>query len=118
LVDGTVILASGAKAVQGDPIRETLSVNGYRVFFDAVGVAALRMNKRGEVEAMAAGGLKSFQAGTFSLDLPERVDVALWREGRGGWHGVIQGRAGPIPEPLLATTRDWVKLSLPSRGKP
>ncbi len=118
LIDGTVILASGIQDVQGDPIRETLSVNGYRVFFDAVGVAALRMNKRGQVEAMAAGGLKSFQAGQFSLDLPERVDIALWREGQSGWHGVIQGGSGPIPEALLATTHDWIRLTLPSRGKP
>ena len=114
LLDGTVILASGEKDVMGDRIRTTLRVAGHEVAFDAVGVAAVRLDKSGKVAALAAGGLKSFRAGNLVIELRERADVALWREARGPWQGILQGHEGPVPEPLLKLTPKWTRLRLPT----
>jgi hypothetical protein len=83
------------------------------VVFDAVGVAAVRLGKTGKVEAMAAGGFKMFKAADMTVELPERADVALWRDGKGRWHGVLQEWHGPVPAALAAITGDWVRLSVP-----
>ena len=80
LLDGTVIVASGEKDVLGDPIQTTIQVNGQAVTFDAVGVAAVRLSKTGQVEALVGGGLKLFRAGDMTVEMPERADVALWRD--------------------------------------
>lgn len=80
LLDGTVILASGEKDVMGDPIQKTLEVNGHNVTFDAVGVAAVRLNKDGKVEAVAGGGLRLFAADDLRIELSRRADLALWRD--------------------------------------
>jgi len=63
LIDGTLIALAGQHDVAGDPIQTTLDVNGYAVQFDAVGVAAVRLAEDGRLEALAAGGLKRFEAG-------------------------------------------------------
>ena len=55
LLDGTVILASGEKDVMGDPIHKAIKVDGHEVTFDAVGVAAVRLDRQGQVVALAAG---------------------------------------------------------------
>jgi hypothetical protein len=114
LLDGTVILASGEKDVMGDPIQKSVQVRGHEVSFDAVGVAAVRLDKDGKLEAMAAGALKSFHGGGLSIELPEPVDVALWRDAKGQWHGIVQGWTGPIPAPLSAITADWQRLTVPT----
>jgi len=113
LLDGTVILASGQNDVMGDPIQKTLKVAGHEVVFDAVGVAAVRLDKGGKLEALAAGALKSFRGGGVTIELPERVDMALWRDNKGNWHGVLQDFNGPVPAALLAFTNDWLRLSVP-----
>jgi hypothetical protein len=121
LLDGTVIVASGEKDVMGDPIRKTIKVAprpgsgqaGQDVVFDAVGVAAVRLDMQGKVEAMAAGGLKTFKARDMTIDLPERADVALWRDSKGQWQGVLQGHDGPVPDALAKITRKWTRLRLP-----
>lgn len=119
LLDGTIILASGGKDVQGDPIQTAVAVRGREVRFDAVGVAAVRMDDQGRVTAMAAGGLKHFAGGDLSIELPERVDVALWRNADGAWQGVWQGPDGPVPEPLTRITDAWkhVRLPIPWPGR-
>jgi hypothetical protein len=114
LLDGTVILASGENDVMGDPIQKTIKVNGHDVAFDAVGVAAVRLDKDGKLEAMAAGALKSFKVGDMSIELPKRVDLALWRDAKGQWHGVLQDWTGPVPNALSAITADWLRLSVPT----
>ena len=53
-LNGRVIVTSGERNVMGDPIHQTLAVNGHEVTFDAVGVAATRLDKEGELEALAA----------------------------------------------------------------
>ncbi|MCX6894718.1 MAG: hypothetical protein NTZ16_04295 [Verrucomicrobia bacterium] len=113
LTDGTVILASGENDVMGDPIQKTLKVQGQDVTFDAVGVAAVRLDKHGKVEAMAAGALKKFKAGDMSIELATPADVALWKDARGKWHGVLQGYAGAVPEALAKITKHWTRLTVP-----
>ncbi len=113
LVDGTHIFVSGAKSASGDPIHRTVQVSGHTVTVDAVGLVAIRLDKRGRLEALAAGGLKTLKSDKFNIELPERVDVALWR-GRGGkFHGVLQGWSGSVPASLQVLTKDWVRLSVP-----
>ncbi|MCX5770061.1 MAG: hypothetical protein NTZ09_07295 [Candidatus Hydrogenedentes bacterium] len=116
LLDGTLILASGKGDVMGDPIRGTVNVRGHEVTFDAVGVAAVRLNKRGKVEAMAAGGLKRFKVGRFEIELDERADVAFWRDGRGRWQGMLQGWEGEVPRALMRVTEKWVRVGVSGRG--
>ena len=113
LVDGTVILASGQNDVRGDPIQKTLSVDGYEVAFDAVGVAAVRLDKDGKLEALAAGGLKRFAVGKTKIELPQRADVALWKDTKGVWQGVLQDYEGDVPKDLAALCKHWTRLQVP-----
>jgi hypothetical protein len=114
LIDGTLILVAGEKSVTGDPIRTTLNVKGRKVAFDALGVAAVRLSKDGKLEAMAAGGLKSFDAAGVVIELAPRADVALWRDTQGEWQGVLQDHDGPVPAVLLAITNNWARLGVPA----
>ena len=101
-----------------DPIQKTINMDGQIVAFDAVGVAAVRLDKDGKLEALAAGALKSFRGGGLAIELPERVDVAMWRDAKGQWHGVLQDFSGPVPATLLAFTNDWLRLSVPRPLEP
>jgi hypothetical protein len=114
LLDGTVIVASGEKNVMGDPIQQTLAVNGHEVTIDAVGVAATRLDKTGKLEALAAAGLRSFRGGGLTITLSEPVDVALWRDAKDQWQGVLHGQDSPVPEALVRITRNWTRLRLPA----
>jgi len=113
LLDGTVILASGEKDVMGDPIQKTIMVSGRELTFDAVGIAAVRLDRLGRVEALAAGGLKKFMSRDLRLELAERADLAFWRDQRGQWQGVLQGHSGPTPGVLTHITTNWTRLRVP-----
>jgi hypothetical protein len=113
LTDGTVILASGEQDALGDPIRKTIKVQGLDVTFDAIGLAAVRLDKNGKVEALAAGGLKTFKAGDTTIELATPADVALWKDGSGKWRGVLQGYEGEVPEALAKKTKNWQRLKIP-----
>ena len=113
LLDGTVILASGSGNIMGDPIEKSLIVNGHTVKFDAVGLAAVRFNEKGEVEALAGGGLKLFLTENFRIKLSRRIDMALWRDLKGEWHGVLHGFDGAVPDELTRITTDWIKVNVP-----
>jgi hypothetical protein len=113
LLDGTRIIVSGVKAASGDPIQRTINVWGHPVTVDAVGLFAIRMEKQGPVEALAAGGLSNLSVGDLTIELPARVDLALWRDDRGRFHGVLQDWPGPVPTSLLKLTDDWLRLSVP-----
>lgn len=115
LRDGTIILASGRKDVMGDPIRTSLSVQGQDVRFDAIGIAAVRVDSQGQLQAMAAGALKTFACEDLHIELTERTDVALWRDATGRWRGVVQGTTGPLPSALTDITPDWTRLRFPER---
>ncbi|MCF7972844.1 MAG: hypothetical protein K9N55_03415 [Phycisphaerae bacterium] len=113
LLDGTVIYASGKNDVMGDPIQKTFSVRGYDVTFDSVGLAAVRLDEHGRLEAMAAGGLQSFQGGGIDISMPIRADVALWKDKNGAWQGVLQGYEGVVPEALTTLCQNWTRLKVP-----
>jgi hypothetical protein len=113
LTDGTVILVAGENSVTGDPIQQTIDVDGHKVSFDAIGVAAVRLNKAGNLVAMAAGGLKRFAVGSTVIDLPQRADIALWKDEAGQWQGVLQDYQSAVPESLLAFTKNWLRLDVP-----
>ncbi|MEO9021829.1 MAG: hypothetical protein ABI237_19375 [Ginsengibacter sp.] len=114
LIDGTVIIASGKNNVMGDSIRKSIVVEGRKVSFDAIGIAAVRLNKHGYIEAIAGGGLKSFKTETFSIDLPERMDIALFKE-HGKWRGIVQGYKGKLPATLTKITKDWTRIKIPEQ---
>lgn len=118
LLDGTVILASGKEELLGDPIRKTINVSGHDVTFDAVGVAAVRLDKSGRLEALACGALKSFRGGGITIDLPEPIDMAVWRDAAGNWQGVLQDYSGPVPRDLAALTAAWKRLAVPTSYAP
>ena len=113
LIDGTVIQVAGTKNIGGDPIRSNIHVGGKAVYFDAVGIAAVRLDENGDVQALTAGGLKSFKSGSFKIGLSERSDLALWKDNQGIWQGVIQGLNGDIPAQLLKITKNWTRINLP-----
>jgi hypothetical protein len=73
----------------------------------------VRLDGQGKVEAIAAGGLKTFKARDMTIELPERADVALWRDSKGQWQGVLMGHDGPVPDALAGITRKWTRLRLP-----
>lgn len=114
LLDGTLIQVAGTKNGTGDPIRSTRKIGNYSVTFDAVGVAAARLDKNGKLDALAAGELKSFESGDFKITLDRPVDLALWHNNKGEWEGLIQGWEGEIPAQLLALTRNWERINLPA----
>ena len=91
LLDGTVIHASGRNSVMGDLIRKSIKVDGKKVRFDCIGIAAVRLDEHGKLEAMAAGGLSSFHGGGVKIDMPVRADVALWKDSNGEWRWHIAG---------------------------
>ncbi len=113
LLDGTLIHASGRNDVMGDPIQRTFPVNGHEVTFDAVGIAAVRLDEDGRLKAMAAGGLKSFQGGGLEIVMPTRADIALWKDANGTWRGVLQGYPGAVPESLASFCKNWTRLKVP-----
>ncbi len=113
LIDGTVLLIAGEACIPGDPIRETVEVDGHSVRFDAVGVAAVRLNDNGELVAMAAGGLKSFHGGGLKINLETHIDLAIWKGKAGKWQGILQDYDGPLPEALKVLGADWSRLSVP-----
>jgi len=113
LVDGTVIHVAGTKDVSGDPIQKDFMVNGHPVSVDAVGVAGVKVDEEGKLQALAAGSLKSFRCGSFAINLDERADVALWIDDSGAWRGLLQGWEGPVPEELLRITRNWDRIRIP-----
>ena len=114
LIDGTLIQIAGTDSVAGDRIRSTVNIDGVQVTFDAIGVAAVRLDDRGRVQALAAGGLQYFRAGSFELKFDRRVDLALWLNEKGKWRGVLQGWSGDVPASLRAVTDDWLRLKVPT----
>jgi hypothetical protein len=114
LIDGTEIMVSGTKDVAGDPIQTTMKVAGHDITFDAIGVVGVRLDPKGQPVALAAGGLKRFEVGAFRIELPERVDLSLWRDPKGLWQGVLQSCSGPVPAPLAALTDRWLRMNVPA----
>jgi len=113
LIDGTVINVAGTNNISGDTILKEFEIGGNKVSFDAIGIAAVRLDLNGNPEAIAAGSLKSFRCGNIEINLNERLDLALWIDQNGQWRGVIQGLQGTVPQELLKITRNWKRIGLP-----
>ena len=113
LIDGTVIHVAGTDEVSGDPIQTSFKIGEHMVTFDAMGVAAVRLDDQGHVRALAAGGLLSFRSGDMYIQLDQRTDLAFWTNEEGHYEGVIQGQEGDIPPPLLEITKEWARIGLP-----
>lgn len=114
LTDGTTILASGEKEMKGDPIQKTIKVRGFDVTVDAVGVVGIQLQEDGNIYALAAGGLKLLKTAKQTIELPERLDVAIYKEPFGDWNGVVHGYDGPIPDALLAIAKKWTRVRVPT----
>ena len=113
LLDGTIIYASGENNVMGDPIKKTFLVRGNAVTFNSIGIAAVRLDDQGRLEAMAAGGLKSFKGGDVEILMPTPTDIALWKDENGVWQGVLQGYEGDLSEDLESLCENWTRLKIP-----
>jgi len=113
LTDGTLIQVAGTHQPSGDPINVRFKIGKYEVAFTAVGIAAVRLDEEGRVEALAAGGLTSFKTQKAEIQLEKPVDLAFWKDEAGTIKGVIQGWEGEIPHPLLSLTKEWVRLKAP-----
>ena len=100
--------------VPGDEIKTSFKIGNYDVSIDATGVAAVRLDEKGQLLALAAGSMKSFKTGDFAINLDEPTDIALWIDDNGEWQGVIQGMDGEIPENLVKITKNWTRLNIPT----
>jgi hypothetical protein len=114
LMDGTLIQIAGTHRVTGDPIHSSVQLDSKKIIFDALGLAAVRIDTGGHLQSMAAGGLKYFSDGDLEIELEKRIDLAVWKNKEGKWQGVVQDwNAEGIPLSLLAVTEEWMRLSSP-----
>lgn len=113
LTDGTWIYVSAEENLLGDSINGVFQFEGQTVKADAVGLLAVRFDPKGNLEALAAGGLRTFECSGLSIDLDGSADVALWRDDRKKWHGALQGNGTSIPAVLDEITGEWILLSVP-----
>ena len=125
LTDGTRLLLRGEKDPAGDRIDETFFVDCRgglaQVSAGATGVFGIRLGPNGGLQALAASELRyvrlkvieTFGEPTLKLhlELHPPVDLALWQDAHGKWHGVVQGD-NEIPQQLLPWTRDWARMDL------
>ena len=114
LTDGTEVFLAGKTDVAGDPIAGTFQVAGHEIEAEARGVLAIRFTADGEIDALAAGGLKRFTGGNVSFELDTPVDLAYWHDAAGNPKGALQNAGGPLPGPLAALTQDWLRLATPN----
>ena len=49
-----------------------------------------------------------------TIKLLEPVAVALWRDAKGQWQGILQGHDDPVPDALVEITRNWNRLRVPA----
>ena len=113
LIDGTVIWLAGVERLAGDVIEVSQPVNGHDITAKATGVLAMRFDRIGKLETLAAGGLSRFQGGGLDIVLDPPLDLAVWRDAAGRWRGVVQDCAGAVPPALLQLTTSWQRRVTP-----
>ena len=114
LIDGTAIrVRADWSHPRGLAISEMLESNGTKVSVMAEGLCAVRAEK-GQVTALAAGGLTRAEGPGLVLALDRPEDVVLLKIG-GEWRGIWQTPAAdkPVPDHLAALTPHWIRLLLP-----
>ena len=114
LTDGTEVFLSGQTNAAGDPITGTFEIAGQEVKADARGVLAVRFSADGQIDALAAGGLKQFTSEKLSLQFDTPVDFAYWHDASGQPKGALQNGSADLPEALGALTQDWLRLATPA----
>ena len=112
LIDGTLIQVAGTSNRSGDNIQSRMNIGKYAVIFDATGLAAIKLNAEGQVEALAAGGLKFIETGNFKINPDKRVDIAIRKNKQDEWEGIIQCCDTDIPQQLLNITQNWTRLKV------
>ena len=113
LIDGTVIWVAGAQRLVGDAIEVSQLLNDHLITAKATGVLTVRLDKTGQLEALAAGGLSRIQVDALSLVLDPPLDLALRRDASGRWQGLVQDLVGPVPPALLRLTSAWERRATP-----
>ena len=116
LIDGTAIrIRADWDHPRGLPIAEKLESNGAKFAVAAEGLCAVRA-ENGQLVALAAGGLTRGDGPGLALTLDQPEDVALLKVD-GEWHGIWQTPEPdkPVPSPLAALTRHWIRLVKPIR---
>ena len=116
LIDGTAIrIRADWNHPRGLAISEMLESNGTKVSVMAEGLCAVRAEK-GQVTALAAGGLTRVEGPGLVLALERPEDVVLLKID-GEWHGIWQTPEAnkPVPDHLAALTPHWIRLLLPPR---
>lgn len=104
MLDGGILRIAAVDSIAGDPIGN-FNAYGESIKADAEGVVYVRFDNNHNLIAMAAGGVKSFNAGGLSFELPRRMNVALRKNSNGQWEGEVQEPA--IPSELKAITPKW-----------
>ncbi len=66
---------------------------------------------------MAAGGLELFAVGDMKIELPERADIALWKDEQGDWQDALQDYEGAVPENLAKLCKNWIRLRVPEPAR-
>ena len=118
LIDGTVARIKGCSpSAAGDAIEGALRIRGKEVAYSAEGLFAVRLDAKGQIEALAAGGLRKVSAPGFTLTLDTPEDVALVKR-NGKWHGLWQTKdtKAEVPSALKGITSEWTRLRLPPNG--
>ncbi len=118
LLDSTEVLLAGAKNTAGDAIAGAFDFAGHTVTAKAEGVLAVRFAADGTIAALAAGGLTRFEGGNLALEFDAPADIAFWHDEQGRPRGALQDWEGPVPESLLALTKDWLRLATPPAWEP
>ena len=119
-LDGLILQIAAEESDFGDPIvlcDETIPLNNGKfsppVSVAANGVFATRFDENGNLTALVASGLKSFQVGDFGVTLTDEtiaddpVDVAIWRDEDGEWRGVFQRCKNELPGALELAVPNW-----------
>lgn len=114
LIDGTHLLIAGTKNVSGDTIQSNFKIKDFDVSVDAIGVVGVRLDDDGNLDALVASDLSRFKVGDFSITLDKRMDIALWKNQKNKWEGVIQiDKEEKVPDELMKITDNWTFLHLP-----
>jgi hypothetical protein len=104
MLDGTYLKIAATRNIEGDPINDFF-VDGNKVKVNARGLVSVHFDSRNCVDAMAAGDLLDFEAKGLSIHLKNRQNVALCKNSKGEWKGVVQD--GNIPQELKKITSHW-----------
>jgi hypothetical protein len=132
LTDGTCFTARGGEKdpsganIQGTfYCREGNTGRAAAITTHATGVFGIRLSNSGQVEALAASGLRFVDVRTasygsfggtrgpeFRLNFSNPTDFAIWHDQDGQWRGAIQGTT-VVPPSLVRLTKNWIYLALP-----